>query len=120
MRYVVSIVMLSVALFLAACGESGGNAKAESSAPDSIDSKSTQTTLVVGATPVPASEILEFAKPLLAKQGVELRVQVFTDYVMPDVALDDRSNDANLYQHKPYMEAQNAQRGFNLVSLAPV
>lgn len=120
MRYVVSIVMLSVALFLAACGESGGNAKAESSAPDSIDSKSTQATLVVGATPVPASEILEFAKPLLAKQGVELRVQVFTDYVMPDVALDDRSNDANLYQHKPYMEAQNAQRGFNLVSLAPV
>lgn len=116
MRYIVGVLL--VALFFSACGEQKAKEGAiESSAQDSQQSRKS---LVVGATPVPASEILEFAKPLLAKQGVDLRVQVFTDYVMPDVALDDRSNDANLYQHKPYMEAQNAQRGFKLVSLAPV
>lgn len=76
--------------------------------------------IVVGATPVPAAEILEFAKPLLQKEGITMKVQVFTDYVTPDIALNDKSNDANLYQHKPYLEAQNEQRGFNLVSIAPI
>lgn len=104
MKYVFGVVALSFALFFSACG----------------NGEQSKQTLVVGATPVPASEILEFAKLLLAKQGVDMRVQVFTDYVMPDVALDDKSTDANLYQHKPYMEAQNTQRGFKLVSLAPV
>jgi len=123
MQYIIGVVMLSMALFFGACGEQkSGDSRQQDPIVESNaqDSKDSQTSLVVGATPVPASEILEFAKPLLAEQGVDMRIQVFTDYVMPDVALDDRSNDANLYQHKPYMEAQNAQRGFKLVSLAPV
>ena len=117
MRYILSVIMLSVALFMNACG---GDKNGTESTQDSQNAQKGGSSLIVGATPVPASEILEFAKPLLAKQGVDLRVQVFTDYVMPDVALDDKSNDAKLYQHEPYMEAQNAQRGFKLVSLAPV
>lgn len=102
-----------VALGLSACGEE------KNKSLESTDS-SKMPLLVVGATPVPASEILEFAKPLLAQKGVEMKVQVFTDYTTPDIALNDGSNDANLYQHKPFMEAQNAQRGFNLVALEPI
>ncbi|EES89457.1 MetQ/NlpA family ABC transporter substrate-binding protein [Helicobacter canadensis] len=107
------ILLMVVSLyFLCGCGDQT-QAKGES------DSKYSNH-IIVGATPVPAAEILEFAKPLLEKEGFSMQVQVFTDYVMPDIALNDKSNDANLYQHKPYLEAQNSQRGFNLVSLAPI
>ncbi|PAF46629.1 ABC transporter substrate-binding protein [Helicobacter sp. 12S02634-8] len=77
-------------------------------------------TLKVGATPVPAAEILEFAKPILAKKGVQLIVQNFTDYVTPDVSLNEGSSDANLYQHKPFLEKMNHDRRFKLVSIAPI
>ncbi|RDU62077.1 MetQ/NlpA family ABC transporter substrate-binding protein [Helicobacter sp. MIT 14-3879] len=76
--------------------------------------------LKVGATPVPAAEILEFAKPLLAKEGINLIVQSFTDYVTPDVALNEGSSDANMYQHKPFLEKMNKDRGMNLVALKPI
>ncbi len=74
----------------------------------------------VGATPVPAAEILEFAKPLLAKEGINLIVQSFTDYITPDIALNDGSSDANMYQHKPFLEKMNKDRGFDLVALKPI
>ncbi|PAF42783.1 MetQ/NlpA family ABC transporter substrate-binding protein [Helicobacter sp. 11S02596-1] len=76
--------------------------------------------LKVAATPVPAAEILEFAKPILAKQGVNLIIQSFTDYVTPDVSLNEGSSDANLYQHKPFLEKMNHDRGFHLVALHPI
>lgn len=76
--------------------------------------------LKVGATPVPAAEILEFTKPILAKEGINLIVQSFTDYITPDIALNDGSSDANLYQHKPFLEKMNKDRGFNLVALKPI
>lgn len=74
----------------------------------------------VGATLTPASEILEFAKPILAKQGVKLVIQPFSDYVLPNMALNDKNLDANLYQHKPFMEKMNKDKNLNLVSLSPI
>ncbi|PAF47634.1 ABC transporter substrate-binding protein [Helicobacter sp. 12S02232-10] len=76
--------------------------------------------LKVGATPVPAAEILEFAKPILAKEGVNLIIQSFTDYVTPDISLNEGSSDANLYQHKPFLEKINKDRGFKLVAIEPI
>lgn len=76
--------------------------------------------LKVGATPVPAAEILEFAKPILKKEGINLIIQSFTDYITPDVALNDGSSDANMYQHKPFLEKMNKDRGFDLVALKPI
>ena len=52
-------------------------------------------TLKVGATPVPHAEILELIKPDLKKQGVELKIVEFTDYVTPNLALSDKEIDAN-------------------------
>lgn len=76
--------------------------------------------LSVAATPVPHAEILEFVKPKLAEQGVELDVKVFTDYVQPNVQVDQKRMDANFFQHKPYLDEFNDGRGTNLVSVIGV
>jgi D-methionine transport system substrate-binding protein len=74
----------------------------------------------VAATPVPHAEILEFVKPKLAEQGVELDVKVFTDYVQPNVQVDQKRMDANFFQHQPYLDEFNDGRGTNLVSVVGV
>lgn len=78
------------------------------------------STLKVAATPVPAAEILEFAKPILAKQGINLVIQSFTDYVTPDISLNEGSSDAALYQHKPFLEKMNKDRGLKLFAWRPI
>jgi len=76
--------------------------------------------LSVAATPVPHAEILEFVKPKLAEQGVELDVKVFTDYVQPNVQVDQKRMDANFFQHQPYLDEFNDGRGTNLVNVVGV
>ncbi|HAG76536.1 MAG TPA: methionine ABC transporter substrate-binding protein [Thauera sp.] len=61
--------------------------------------------LVIAATPVPHAEILEFVKPLLAKDGVELEVKVFTDYVQPSMQTNEKRVDGNFFLHQPYLDA---------------
>lgn len=77
-------------------------------------------TLSVAATPVPHAELLEFVKPALAKEGVELQVKVFTDYVQPNLQVAQKQLDANFFQHKPYLDEFNANRGTNLVQVGLV
>ncbi len=77
-------------------------------------------TLNVAATAVPHAEILEFIKPALAKDGVELKVKVFTDYVQPNVQVAEKRMDANFFQHQPYLDEFNRSKGTSLVSVAGV
>lgn len=74
----------------------------------------------VAATAVPHAELLEFVKPALAKEGVELKIKVFTDYVQPNVQVAEGRLDANFFQHQPYLDEFNASRGTELVSIAGV
>lgn len=76
--------------------------------------------LSVAATAVPHAEILEFVKPALAKEGVELDVKVFTDYVQPNVQVAEKRLDANFFQHKPYLAEFNKAKGTSLVAVAAV
>ena len=76
--------------------------------------------LSVAATAVPHAEILEFIKPALAKEGVELKIKVFTDYVQPNVQVAEERLDANFFQHQPYLNEFNSARGTELVSIAGV
>ncbi|MEC8898282.1 MULTISPECIES: MetQ/NlpA family ABC transporter substrate-binding protein [unclassified Marinobacter] len=76
--------------------------------------------LSVAATPVPHAELLEFVKPALAEQGVELDVKVFTDYVQPNIQVDQKRMDANFFQHQPYLDEFNNGRGTNLVTVTGV
>ena len=76
--------------------------------------------LSVAASPVPHAEILEFVKPALAKEGVNLKVKVFTDYIQPNVQVAEKRLDANFFQHQPYLDVFNKAKGTHLVSVAAV
>ncbi|MFW9082116.1 MetQ/NlpA family ABC transporter substrate-binding protein [Pseudomonas sp. P2757] len=77
-------------------------------------------TLTVAASPVPHAEILEFVKPALAKEGVDLKVKVFTDYVQPNVQVAEKRLDANFFQHQPYLDEFNKAKGTSLVAVTGV
>ncbi|CAI8775018.1 MetQ/NlpA family ABC transporter substrate-binding protein [Pseudomonas sp. IT-P260] len=77
-------------------------------------------TLTVAATPVPHAEILEFVKPALAKEGVDLKVKVFTDYIQPNVQVAEKRLDANFFQHQPYLDEFNKAKGTSLVAVIGV
>ena len=71
--------------------------------------------LTVAASAIPHAEILEFIKPQLRAQGVDLQVKVFTDYVQPNLQVEEHQIDANFFQHKPYLDAFNREHGTHLV-----
>ncbi|KAF1066876.1 MAG: Membrane lipoprotein TpN32 [Pseudomonas citronellolis] len=77
-------------------------------------------TLVVGATPVPHAEILEFVKPTLAKEGVDLQIKVFNDFIQPNLQLAKKNLDANYYQYRPFLDDFNKTRHTNLVPVVGV
>lgn len=76
--------------------------------------------LVVAATPVPHAEILELIKPTLAKEGVDLEIKVFTDYVQPNVQVDQKRLDANYFQTLPYLKSFNEGKGTHLETVIGV
>ncbi|GAA0178733.1 MetQ/NlpA family ABC transporter substrate-binding protein [Clostridium sediminicola] len=76
--------------------------------------------IVIGATPVPHVEILNVVKPLLEEKGIELEIKEFTDYVTPNMALNDKELDANFFQHVPYMDEFSKSNNVELVSVAKV
>jgi D-methionine transport system substrate-binding protein len=76
--------------------------------------------LTVGATPVPHAEILEFVKPVLAKEGVDLDIKVFTDFIQPNLQLAEKNLDANYYQYRPFLDEFNKTRHTDLVPVVGV
>ncbi|MCI1208596.1 MAG: MetQ/NlpA family ABC transporter substrate-binding protein [Treponema sp.] len=76
--------------------------------------------LTIGATPEPHAEILNLVKDDLAKEGITLKVVEFTDYVTPNEAVESGEIDGNYFQHAPYMETFNKEKGYHLVSVAGV
>ncbi|UII55446.1 MetQ/NlpA family ABC transporter substrate-binding protein [Cytobacillus spongiae] len=107
-KWVSSILTFAVVLVLAACGTSDEG--------KSGDKAADQKKIVVGASNVPHAEILEQVKPLLEEKGIELEIQPFQDYVLPNKALADNELDANYFQHIPYLEAQIAENGYDFVN----
>ncbi|QKF92075.1 MetQ/NlpA family ABC transporter substrate-binding protein [Campylobacter sp. CCUG 57310] len=77
-------------------------------------------TIIVGATPVPHAEILEVAKPLLEKDGFKLEIKEFNDYTIPNLATEDGDLDANFFQHLPYLNEFNKNKGTHLVKTVGV
>lgn len=77
-------------------------------------------TIIVGASSTPHAEILEQARPILEKEGYELKVIVYEDYVQPNVALDSGDLDANYFQHQPYLDQYNAENGTKLLSAGAI
>lgn len=107
-----ALALATAGLLIAGCG--GSDKKA--AAPQ--DGK--KVVLKVGATPVPHAETLNFVKPQLAKEGVDLQVVEFTDYVKPNLSLSDKELDANYFQHIPYLEKFSKDRNLKLAVLVKV
>jgi D-methionine transport system substrate-binding protein len=76
--------------------------------------------LTVAATAVPHAEILEFVKPQLAEQGIDLNIKVFTDYIQPNVQVAQKAMDANFFQHQPYLDEFNKGKGTDLIAVTGV
>lgn len=74
-------------------------------------------TIKVGVTAGPHAQILEAVKPIAAKDGLDIQILEFTDYVIPNQALASGDLDANSFQHQPYLDNQVKDRGFDLVSV---
>lgn len=106
------------ALCLTAVAGCGANA----SGGGSSDAKSAsgEITLKVAASATPHAEILEQAKPILEKEGVKLEVTVFNDYVQPNEVVESGDFDANYFQHVPYMESFNEEKGTHLVDAGKI
>lgn len=87
-----------------------GSSKSESS-----DKKTDDKKITVAASATPHAEILEEAKTLLKDKGYELEVKVFDDYVQPNNVVESGEFDANYFQHVPYLEQFNEEKGTHLV-----
>ena len=98
---------------LTGCGST--DKKAEGST-GSTDSK----VIKVAASATPHAEILEEAKPLLEKEGYDLEVTVFDDYVQPNNVVESGEFDANYVEHKPYMEQFNKENGTHIVDAGDI
>lgn len=105
---IIALIVVSI-LALTGCSTAGAADKTEEA-----------KVLKVGATPVPHAELLEHVKPILEEKGIELEIIEFTDYVKPNLALNDGEIDANFFQHVPYLDSFNADRGLDLISVGTV
>lgn len=104
-------ILLSLLLLTGIIAGCGGNDQAASK--ELNDKK-----LVVGVTAGPHEEIMEAVKKVAEKDGLEIELKVFSDYVTPNTALAERDLDANSYQHKPFLEQFNEDHKTDLVPVA--
>ena len=111
-RLALTSAALTATLTLSACGSA-----ADDPAPDADAS----APLRVAVTPVPHADILQFVdEELAADAGIDLEIVEFTDYVQPNVALDQGSVDANYYQHGVFLADQEEQAGYDFTGLATI
>ncbi|KGX89770.1 MetQ/NlpA family ABC transporter substrate-binding protein [Pontibacillus marinus] len=130
MKKFLTLIITSLAILaLAACGTSeenntsASNDNKEQSEQESQENKEQEkekTELVVGASTTPHAEILEKAKPILAEKGINLKIETYQDYILPNRDLSEGRLDANYFQHKPYLENQIKEFGYDFASVGPV
>lgn len=147
-KHVLGVAVLAAALAagsLTACAGGGGNKEAASTAETTASTEAAAGAsqessaeakdqasqaekepaeglkeIVVGASPAPHAEILEAANQVLQTKGYTLKIVEYTDYVLPNNALDSGDLDANYFQHKPYLDSFNEQNGTKLVSAGAI
>ncbi len=104
MRKLFALVSLVVLVVLAGCG--------------SDTSALSEDEVTVGVTAGPHEQILEKVKELAAEEGLTVNIEVFTEYVIPNTALDEGELDLNSYQHQPFLDNAKSDRGYELEAVA--
>lgn len=131
MKKIITLLLaLTLVFSLVACGNTAKKTTEETKVESAetttqTKSESTETTAeakkaVIGVSPVPHKDIAEEAKKILENEGIELEIKEFDDYVIPNTSLEEGSLDLNFFQHVPYLESFNTERGTHLVSLGGV
>src|SRR5580692_10991090 len=75
-------------------------------------------TIKVGVTAGPHAQIFEAVKPIAAKNGLDIEIVEFKDYVAPNAALAAGDLQANSFQNQPYLDNQKADRGYKIETVA--
>ncbi|KHL93166.1 methionine ABC transporter substrate-binding protein [Paenibacillus sp. IHB B 3415] len=117
------LVALAIVLagVLAGCGSDKGNDGAAAAAEGSSDGKAgKEITLKVGAAAVPHAEILEFIKPTLKEEGINLEIVTLDDEGQLNPALQEKQIDANYFQHVPYLDSIKEEKGYDFAVTAKV
>lgn len=110
------LLSLALATILTAGLVTGCGSSASSSDQSSSQDNKQKKTITVAASQTPHSEILAEAAKILEKQGYELKVTVFDDYVQPNNVVESGEFDANYMEHVPYMEQFNKENGTHIVN----
>ncbi|PFA70389.1 methionine ABC transporter substrate-binding protein [Bacillus sp. AFS015802] len=103
-KWVAGVIAATSIFGLAACGSDSGSGSSD------------EKELVVGASNVPHAEILEQVKPILEKEGIDLQIETYQDYILPNKDLDNGDLDANYFQTIPYMDLQMKENEYDFVN----
>ncbi|WP_227397170.1 MetQ/NlpA family ABC transporter substrate-binding protein [Jeotgalibacillus aurantiacus] len=113
-KFVAGTFAATSILVLAACGSDN----ADEGIGSGEDGEPVE--LTVGASNVPHAEILEKAQPILEEEGIELNIETYQDYILPNQDLEAGEIDANYFQHVPYLESQMAELGYDFANAGGV
>jgi D-methionine transport system substrate-binding protein len=116
MKKIISTILiaaLSLSVFAGCASSTTASSAASSSAP-------ALKKIVIGASPTPHALILKEAAKLLQAKGYDLQIKEFSDYVLPNTALADKELDANYFQHQPYLDKFNKEKGTTIVSAGSI
>lgn len=139
-KLIALVLSLVLCFALTACG--GGNAKPteaptpteepeateeptateepEATEEPKAEEKTETVVLNVAASSTPHAEILQQVVDVLAEQGIDLQIHEYGDYIVPNTAVEEGEEDANFFQHTPYLDNFNQENGTHLVSVAGI
>lgn len=120
MKKLLTLLTLSFVLLLAACGGGNNDNEEASNNGNTGNENGEDTTITVGAQSVPHAEILEEAKPLLEEEGIELEIEPYEDFILPNDDLAEGVLDANYFQHIPYLEQTIEDTGYDLTHIGAI
>lgn len=112
MKILAKLLIPLIAIIFIACGNDEDSSK--------TINENTLSVLKIGASPNPHAKILENIKSDLKNKGIDLQIIEFSDYVLPNLSLDDGSIDANFYQHQPYLDKMVEDKKLHIESIAKV
>ena len=119
MKKIISTILIT-ALSLTVFAGCASSSTTTSSPASAAAKAATMKTIVIGASPTPHAIILKEAAKLLKDRGYDLQIKEFSDYVLPNTALEGKELDANYFQHQPYLDSFNKEKGTNIVSAGSI
>lgn len=118
-KLLILALIATLAITVIGCGNNEPALSGETPAGET-PSQGELTKITVAATPVPHAEILEQVKSELKEKGFDLEIIEFSDYVQPNLVVEAGDIDANFFQHTPYLDNFNEEKGTNLVSVGAI